>query len=203
VLLTVSLSGCGGGAAEPDATQPTTSAPSSEEPSTSPSVPESVAPSLPPDGKRFGTGCDALFSSWRGDPDKRTDDLPAVLTLLNLPEVSDSYGLLGNNRLARERGVTFFLPVNNAYTLLSLDFMYELLRGDPGFQRSIVRHLVVKGRLAPSEVVGEHETYAGDTMAVTTEGDELRVDDDGALIECGNIRTLDATIYLIDRLPRP
>ena len=62
---------------------------------------------------------------------------------------------------------------------------------------------MVKGRLAPSDLVGEHETYAGDTMAVTADGDQLRVDDDGAVIECGNIRTLNATIYLVDRLPRP
>jgi len=202
LALALSLSACGGDGDEPAATEPTTSAPAGAKTSSTPSASASAAPSLPPDDDRFGSGCRAL-SSWRGNPDRRTEDIPAVLALLNLPEVSDSYGLLGNNRLARERGVTFFLPVNNAYTLLSFEFLYQLLRGDPVFQRSVVRHLVVKGRLAPSELVGEHETYAGDTMAVTTEGDQFRIDDDGALVECGNLRTLDATIYLIDRLPRP
>ena len=55
---------------------------------------------------------------------------------------------------------------------------------------------MVEGQLGPDEVVGTHDTLAGDTITIKGEVPELTVNE--ATIICGNIPTANATVY-VDR----
>jgi len=56
---------------------------------------------------------------------------------------------------------------------------------------------MVEGRLPSSRLAGEHPTY-DDTLDVTISGDDVQVGLQGAEVLCGNIKTVDPTIYVID-----
>ena len=99
-----------------------------------------------------------------------------------------------------KRDQTVFIPTNRAYNRLGLDDQFavrnELLKAVAG-------HHVVKGRKTPEQLIGENKTRAGDVLSVDATGpDELLVGG-AAKVLCGNIRTRDSTVYVIDTILSP
>lgn len=95
---------------------------------------------------------------------------------------------------------TVFAPVDTAFakvpaaTLKTLGTNSDLLT-------KILTYHVVPGQLDAAQVVGKHKTVEGGTVTVTGSGDNLKVD--GANVVCGNVKTANATVYLIDSVLMP
>ena len=61
---------------------------------------------------------------------------------------------------------------------------------------------MVKGRLAPADLAGSHQTLSGSSITVTGSGEDYTVNGDAKVV-CGNIQTANATVYVIDHVLMP
>ncbi len=95
---------------------------------------------------------------------------------------------------------TVFAPVDDAFAKIDAGTI-DSLKTDSAKLTSILTYHVVPGRLAPSQIAGEHKTVEGATVRVTRSGDEIKVAD--ASVICGGVQTANATVYLIDSVLMP
>jgi uncharacterized surface protein with fasciclin (FAS1) repeats len=61
---------------------------------------------------------------------------------------------------------------------------------------------VVPGQLTPDQLAGTHKTLQGDTLEITGSGEEFTVNGNSSVV-CGNLKTANATVYLIDQVLLP
>jgi uncharacterized surface protein with fasciclin (FAS1) repeats len=95
---------------------------------------------------------------------------------------------------------TVFAPVDEAFAAVP-DKTVTTLKTDDELLTEILTYHVVPGRIAPDDIVGEHETVQGETLSVTGTPDMLKVND--ADVICGGVSTANATVYLIDGVLTP
>jgi uncharacterized surface protein with fasciclin (FAS1) repeats len=95
---------------------------------------------------------------------------------------------------------TVFAPIDSGFATMPAATLQKLTL-DPSSLRKALSHLVVRGQLSPSQVVGTHSTLAGDPITVTSAAGTLRVG--RATVVCGGLHTANATIYLVDAVPSP
>jgi uncharacterized surface protein with fasciclin (FAS1) repeats len=124
-----------------------------------------------------------------GDPLLRT--LAAALAEAHLVRTLDS-----------AHGLTVLAPTDDAFAKLP-DQTLDRVLADRGLLSRILRHHLIRGRLAPDQLAGRHTTLAGDALDVVGDGDDLAVAGDDAQVLCGNIPTANATVYVIDTVLMP
>ena len=95
---------------------------------------------------------------------------------------------------------TVFAPTDEAFAKIPKADLDALL-ADKAKLTAVLTHHVVGEQLDPSEVVGEHETLAGDM--VTVKGDESGMQVGKGSVLCGNIPTDNATVSVIDTVMIP
>jgi len=95
---------------------------------------------------------------------------------------------------------TVFAPTDDAFAKLD-PATVEKLKTDSNLLTSILTYHVVPAQASPTQVVGEHKTVQGATVAVTGSGNDLKVND--ANVVCGGVQTANATVYLIDTVLTP
>jgi uncharacterized surface protein with fasciclin (FAS1) repeats len=95
---------------------------------------------------------------------------------------------------------TVFAPTDDAFAKID-PATIDTLKTDSALLTSILTYHVVPGQAAPDQVAGEHKTVQGATVAVTGEGDGLKVNDAGLV--CGGVKTANATVYMIDTVLMP
>jgi len=95
---------------------------------------------------------------------------------------------------------TVFAPTDGAFGKLAPE-MLDKLRNDASLLTAVLKYHVVTGELDPQAVVGEQKTLQGQSVIVTSAGDELRVNDAGVV--CGGIKAANATVYLVDTVLIP
>jgi uncharacterized surface protein with fasciclin (FAS1) repeats len=66
----------------------------------------------------------------------------------------------------------------------------------------VLTYHVVPGQLTPDQLAGTHTTLQGDTLQVTGSGQDFTVNGNASVV-CGNIKTANATVYLIDQVLLP
>jgi uncharacterized surface protein with fasciclin (FAS1) repeats len=75
--------------------------------------------------------------------------------------------------------------------------------GDPkGLLTTVLTYHVVPGQLAPDQLAGSHKTLQGDTIQVSGSGQDFTVNGNSSVV-CGNVKTANATVYLIDQVLLP
>jgi uncharacterized surface protein with fasciclin (FAS1) repeats len=99
----------------------------------------------------------------------------------------------------RGGNLTVFAPIDSAYAALS-PVAFQQLTQSPAALRKALSYVLVRGRLAPTDVPGVHGSLAGVPIRVDTAGG-LSVG--SARVVCGGLRTRDATVYLLDAVPLP
>lgn len=133
---------------------------------------------------------------------------PLVVALSNSAELTTLAGAL-TGRLNADVNLTetlnkgqytVFAPTDAAFGKLAPEVL-EKFRNDADQLASVLKYHVVSGELDPTSVEGEQKTLQGQTVKVTSAGDELRVNDAGVV--CGGIKTANATVYLIDTVLTP
>ncbi|GJF09740.1 cell surface glycolipoprotein MPB83 [Mycolicibacterium cyprinidarum] len=95
---------------------------------------------------------------------------------------------------------TVFAPTDDAFAKIDAATL-EKLKTDSDLLTSILTYHVVPGQIAPDAVAGEHATVQGETLNVTGEGNDLKVNDAGLV--CGGVQTANATVYMIDTVMMP
>lgn len=106
-----------------------------------------------------------------------------------------------DRELNRMRAFTLFIPVNSAYAALT-KAQVEFLR-NPANVTKVVRRQVVAHPVTPAEIArgGSVVTLSGSKLALGKRGQTYRVN--RANVLCGNIRTANGTLYVIDRVLLP
>jgi uncharacterized surface protein with fasciclin (FAS1) repeats len=66
----------------------------------------------------------------------------------------------------------------------------------------VLTYHLVPGQLTPDQLAGPHETLQGSTIQITGSGQDFTVNGDSSVV-CGNLKTANATVYLIDQVLLP
>ena len=96
--------------------------------------------------------------------------------------------------------LTVFAPANDAFGAIPKKDLNALLADKPALTKVLTHH-VVEGKIAPEDLAGTHKTLAGDDITVEGSGEEFTVGD--ANVICGNVKTANATVYVIDGVLMP
>lgn len=191
--LSLGVTACSGG--DEAATRPTSSTPAATESTRTPGG-GAIQP--------FGADCPNLPDTGDGSlvDLSEKDWITALASVPALGQLSVTTALadLGDDFSGVDE-VTVFAPTGVAFRSLGLARGRQLLT-DPTEAADVLRYHVVRGRLAPDDLPGEHRTLSGQAVEVTGSAEDFTVDG-RARIVCGNLQTKNATLYLIDEVLVP
>jgi uncharacterized surface protein with fasciclin (FAS1) repeats len=167
-------------------------------------APSTTASSMTASGP-FGAACSAVPASGAGSLDALAQD-PVATAASTTPELSTlatavtKAGLVDTLNSAND--ITVFAPTNDAFSALPKPTLDKAL-GDPkGLLTTVLTYHVVQGQLTPDQLAGSHKTLQGDTIQVTGSGQDFTVNGNSRVV-CGNVKTANATVYLIDQVLLP
>ena len=141
----------------------------------------------------------------RRQPGSMAQD-PVATAASNTPELSTLVTAVTKadlvDTLNTAQGITVFAPTNDAFGALPKPTLDKAL-GDPkGLLTTVLTYHVVQGQLAPDQLAGSHKTLQGGTLEVSGSGEDFKVNGNSSVV-CGNIKTSNATVYLIDQVLLP
>src|SRR5215211_4272931 len=163
-----------------------------------------TTPSMTASGP-FGAACSTVPASGAGSLEALAQD-PVATAASNTPELSTlvtavkKAGLV--DTLNSAQGITVFAPTNDAFAAVPKPTLDKAL-GDPnGLLTTVLTYHVVPGQLTPDQLAGSHKTLQGSTLEVSGSGQDFTVNGNSSVV-CGNIKTANATVYLIDQVLLP
>src|SRR5918993_129171 len=165
----------------------------------------SQTPAAPATTAPFGAACSTVPATGPGSLDALAQD-PVATAASNTPELSTLVTAVTKANLAdtlnSAQGITVFAPTNDAFAAVPKATLDKAL-GDPdGLLTTVLTYHVVPGQLTPDQLAGTHTTLQGDTLQVTGSGQDFTVNGNSSVV-CGNIKTANATVYLIDQVLLP
>lgn len=95
---------------------------------------------------------------------------------------------------------TVFAPTDAAFNKLPPATIDQLKTNAPMLS-SILTYHVLQGQVSPAKIVGTFKTLQGASVAVTGQGNTLKVNNAGVV--CGGVPTANATVYMIDTVLMP
>lgn len=134
---------------------------------------------------------------------------PVAIAISNSPELTTLAGAVAGRlnpdvnlvETLNKGQYTVFAPTDAAFGKLPPEVL-EKFRNDSGQLASVLKYHVVSGELDPSALAGDQKTLQGQTLKVSTSGDDdVRVND--VPVVCGGIKTANATVYLVDTVLMP
>ncbi|SET86185.1 fasciclin domain-containing protein [Geodermatophilus poikilotrophus] len=200
--LALPLAGCGSGEPADDAAAA----------STAPAAPSAAEAAPPAPTGPFGPGCAALPPEGPGSP-AALAAAPAATAMSTVPGLTHTTATVQAATLAASldatQDLTVLAPVDGAFTAVPPATLAPLLADTPRLT-ALVTHHVIAGRLAPGELAGTHTTLDGGQVTIDGEGEAFTVSADQTLlgaadatVTCGNLLTLNATVYLVDQVLTP
>ncbi|GII86075.1 hypothetical protein Ssi03_40650 [Sphaerisporangium siamense] len=151
-----------------------------------------------------GPACKTLPPSGRGSVTElgrlRVDTAIAHSPdLSTLNQAIQAAGL--THKLNTAKDITVFAPTDEAFKKLGRRKLDKLLADRNALTRFLAYH-VVQGRKTPGDLKkAEFTTLEGDKITTKGSGDKIKVNK--AKVACGNIRTRNANLYVIDGLLTP
>lgn len=149
--------------------------------------------------KPFGAACSTVPKSGKGSFTGMAQD-PVATAASNNPALSTlttavkKAGLV--DTLNSAPALTVFAPANSAFAKLPKAQLNAVLADKAKLTTLLTGH-VVKGRLSPKQLAGQHKSLAGTTIKVAGSGEKFTVDGNSNVV-CGNVQTSNATVYIVD-----
>ncbi|GGB45559.1 hypothetical protein GCM10011492_40860 [Flexivirga endophytica] len=149
--------------------------------------------------KPFGPACSTVPKSGKGSFNGMAQD-PVATAASNNPALSTlvtavkKAGLV--DTLNSAPALTVFAPANSAFAKLPKSQLNAVLADKKQLTTLLTGH-VVKGRLSPKQLAGDHKSLAGTTIKVAGSGEKFTVDGNSNVV-CGNVQTANATVYIVD-----
>ncbi|GAB3125744.1 fasciclin domain-containing protein [Streptomyces calidiresistens] len=152
----------------------------------------------------FGPACAAIPEEGAGSFDEMAEQ-PVATAASDNPELSTLVTALTEaglvDTLNGAEDITVFAPINEAFEAIPEEDLDALL-ADQEQLTAVLTYHVVGERLAPEDLEdGTYETLQGGEITVSGADEEYTVND--ANVVCGNVRTENATVYLIDQVLMP
>jgi uncharacterized surface protein with fasciclin (FAS1) repeats len=169
-----------------------------------PANPATTTPSMTASAP-FGAACSAVPATGAGSLEALAQD-PVATAASNTPQLSTLVTAVKQADLAgtlnSAEGITVFAPTNDAFAAVPKPTLDKAL-GDPnGLLTTVLTYHVVPGQLTPDQLAGSHKTLQGTTLEITGSGQDFTVNGNASVV-CGNIKTANATVYLIDQVLLP
>ena len=182
---------------------PNSSAPMPMTSSSMPMTSTSASPSDQAMMQPFGPACASVPTGGAGSFDGMSKDAvataasnnPALSTLVTAVTKAGLVDTLNN-----ATDITVFAPTNDAFAKLPKKDLDAVLNDKAMLTKVLTNH-VVAGRLDPMQLAGTHDTLAKTELKVTGSGEDFMVGD--AKVVCGNVQTMNATVYIIDSVLLP
>ena len=152
----------------------------------------------------FGSGCAAVPKDGKGSFNGMATDPVATAASNNplLKTLVTAVGAAGlGDTLNTTPDITVFAPVDSAFAKLPPAALKAALADPKGLLTKILTNHVVKGKITPDMLAGDHKTLEGGTLKITGSGASYKVN--GNNIICGNVPTANATVYIVDGVLLP
>ncbi|MFE7356470.1 fasciclin domain-containing protein [Streptomyces sp. NPDC057543] len=153
----------------------------------------------------FGPGCSSLPHSGKGSATGMSKERVATAAannpkLTKLALALKDAGL--TTKLNDAKHITLFAPTNAAFDKISKMKLAGLLK-DKGQLKKVLTYHVVDKTITPSELPnGSFKTLEGSMLKTTGSGTSFKVNDTAKIV-CGDIKTANATVYLVDKVLMP
>ena len=199
LALPLVLTACSGGMTS--SAPATTSAPSMT--ATAPMSTPAMTPSM--SAQPFGPGCASVPMSGKGSFDGMSSD-PVATAASNNPLLSTlvtavtKAGLV--DTLNNAKGITVFAPTNDAFAKIDPAILNKVL-ADKEMLTAILTEHVVGQSLTPDKLAGTFDSLnPKQGVMVSGSGDSFTVNKTAKVV-CGNVKTANATVYIIDTVLLP
>ncbi|MDP9428995.1 MAG: fasciclin domain-containing protein [Actinomycetota bacterium] len=200
-LTVLALAGCG--SEEPAEDVAAASAPAAATP------PETAPPAPAAPTGHFGPGCAALPAKGPSSP-AGLAAAPAATAMSAVPGLAATTATVHAAALTASldatEDLTVLAPVNEAFAAVPRATLDPLLADTPRLT-ALLTHHVITGRLTPGELAGTHTTLGGGQLTIDGAGEVFTVSADQTLLGaadatviCGNLPTLNATVYIVDQV---
>jgi len=153
----------------------------------------------------FGAGCAAVPTSGAGSFDGMATAPVASAASANpllstLVAAVTKAGLV--DTLNSQKSLTVFAPTNDAFGKIPPKTLKAVLADKPTLTKILTYH-VIAGALSPDQLAGTHKTLEGDDLTISGNDPDFVVGTQKASIVCGNVKTANATVYIIDSVLMP
>ncbi|WP_327654628.1 fasciclin domain-containing protein [Streptomyces sp. NBC_00483] len=155
--------------------------------------------------KPFGPGCASVPKDGAGSFDGMAKD-PVATAASNNPALSTlvtavkKAGLV--DTLNNAENVTVFAPTNDAFAKIPKADLDKVLNDKAQLTKILTYH-VVGQKLEPKDLEkGSFETLEKSKLTTSGSGESYKVND-SANVVCGNVKTANANVYLIDTVLMP
>ncbi|MFI6092890.1 fasciclin domain-containing protein [Streptomyces sp. NPDC051218] len=153
----------------------------------------------------FGPACSTVpkdgagsFSGMADDPvATAASNNPALSTLVSAVKKAGLVDTLNN-----AKDITVFAPTNDAFAKIPKADLDKVLNDKAQLTKILTYH-VVGEKLAPDQLTkGSFKTMEGSNLTTSGSGESYKVND-SAKVVCGNVKTSNATVYIIDSVLMP
>lgn len=172
-------------------------------PMSAPMSSASMTPSM--SAQPFGAGCASVPTTGKGSFDGMSQD-PVATAASNNPLLSTlvtavtKAGLV--DTLNNAQGITVFAPTNDAFAKIDKATLDKVL-ADKAMLTAILTEHVVGQSLSPDKLAGTFDSLnPKQGVTVTGSGQSFMVNKTANVV-CGNVKTANATVYIIDTVLLP
>ncbi|QBJ93536.1 fasciclin domain-containing protein [Streptomyces seoulensis] len=196
VMLPLALSACSGSDSD--------SAKSDSKASASASAPESSAGMSSMD-QPFGPACSSVPKNGAGSFDGMSKD-PVATAASNNPALSTLVAAVKKaglvDTLNNAQNITVFAPTNDAFNKIPKATLDKVLADKAQLTKILTYHVVGK-KLAPKDLEnGSFDTLEKSKVMTSGMGESYTVNDSSKVV-CGNVKTSNANVYIVDTVLMP
>ncbi len=167
----------------------------------------SLAPSATADDMSgpFGPACASVPADGAGSFDGMAED-PVATAASNNPDLSTlvtavkQAGLV--DTLNNAKDITVFAPTNEAFAKIPKADLDKVLNNKEQLTKVLTYHVVGENVTKDKLADGSFKTLEGGTLTTKGSGDTYKVNDSAGIV-CGDVRTSNATVHIIDTVLMP
>ncbi|MFE1247019.1 fasciclin domain-containing protein [Streptomyces sp. NPDC058735] len=153
----------------------------------------------------FGEACSAVPKTGAGSFDGMAQD-PVATAASNNPALSTLVSAVKKaglvDTLNNAENITVFAPTNDAFAKIPKATLDKVLNDKEQLTKILTYH-VVGQKLAPKDLEnGSFETLEKSKLTTSGSGESYTVND-SAKVVCGNVKTANANVYIIDSVLMP
>ncbi|ALV33676.1 fasciclin domain-containing protein [Streptomyces sp. CdTB01] len=155
--------------------------------------------------KPFGAACSAVPKDGAGSFDGMAQD-PVATAASNNPVLSTLVAAVKKaglvDTLNNAQNITVFAPTNDAFAKIPKATLDKVLNDKAQLTKILTYHVVGK-QLTPADLEkGSYETLEKSKLTTAGSGESYTVND-SAKVVCGNVKTANATVYIVDSVLMP
>ncbi|OEU91726.1 fasciclin [Streptomyces abyssalis] len=153
----------------------------------------------------FGPACKAVPKTGKGSFKGMAQD-PVATAASNNPELSTLVGAVKKaglvDTLNSSKDITVFAPTNEAFEKVPKADMEKVMSDKEMLTKVLTYHVVGEPLSKEKLADGSYPTLAKEKLTTSGSGDAFKVNDEAA-VGCGNVKTANATVHIVDSVLMP